>query len=46
MGRGLGGIPMEGLFVKMNRGGVSDTWEKTISVRIVKTQICRGMCTG
>ena len=37
---GLDGIPMEGMFVKMDRSGWgSDTWKKTINVRIVNTQI-------
>ena len=43
-GRGLGGIPME--FVEMDRGGVSDTWKKTINVCIINTLICLGICTG
>ena len=33
---------MEGMFVEMDRGGVSDTWRKTINVHIVNTQICLG----
>ena len=33
---------MEEMFVEMDRGGVSDTWKKTINVRIVNTQICLG----
>ena len=46
--RGLGGSPMEGMFVEMDRGWEwgSDTWKKTINVRIVKTQICLRICTG
>ena len=43
---GLGGVPMEGMIVEMDRGGASDTWTKTINVRIVNTQICLGICTG
>ena len=37
---------MEGMFVEMDRGEVSDTWKKTTNVRIVNTQICLGICTG
>ena len=39
--RGLNGIPMERMFVEMDRGGWgSDTWKNIINVRIVNTQIC------
>ena len=38
--KGLDGIPMEGMSVEMDRvGWGSDTWKKTINVRIVNTQI-------
>ena len=38
---------MEGMFVEMDgvRWG-SDTWKKTISVRIVNTYICTPLCTS
>ena len=34
------------MIVEMDRSGISDTWEKTINVHIVNTQICLRICTG
>ena len=31
---------MEGMFFEMDRGGVSDTWKKTVNVRFINTLIC------
>ena len=49
-GEGFCGVSMEGMFVKINRGGAGffhmDTWKKTISVRIDITHICLCICTG
>ena len=36
----------EGMIVEMDRSGISDTWEKTINVHIVNTQICLRISTG
>ena len=45
--RGFDGVPMEGMFVEIDRGWWgSGTWKKTINVHIFNTQICLRICTG